>query len=539
MLHRDAPFGLASYRGLAEPFRDPQPRKYTASSLTSTSRHPKTPSSGQQVHAVGPLPEDVMVMVIAYLGVADILVIRRLLPIECNKWLKYLTEDRTIWLNFILQPTYPVSERVSQAAGTMSAQELENEVRKQFELSRRWSPKAQPDVPIRPRTSRRLAMPNNEFLTAMASMDSWVAVASDLGGVYVCAPFGENYKHGLKWIRVLSLTVQIAKLCVGVSNGCVSVMWAGCVTEDGAPSYRCGVVSALAEDLLQAQSRTQGGLLLDSSDFIHSIALDLRNPASEVMGIAIGERYCAVVDAAHIFQVFMHRPLGNEAPARSEFQGPHRSSRRTITLQFLPCDQLLIYSDSFIAIHKPVAPSTTVMERKYWTHLPTETFFGLLNQFRSSSITNSGHMRVPILAFSNSGEEITHYDLRVPYLEAEGSEPGSYGLTHRRSFFYLLSPALGAFSMGTVNGGCYRSVWITTGSSFQPLGIALGRRFANSYDPSMSHQAPLDRALLDLGDYGDLAMIQGRPGPLFAFHEGEGMLLGGTRGGSDLVMLEY
>ncbi|QRW24246.1 hypothetical protein RhiXN_10570 [Rhizoctonia solani] len=477
-----------------------------------------------------------MVMVIAYLGVADILVIRRLLPIECNKWLKYLTEDRTIWLNFILQPTYPVSERVSQAAGTMSAQELENEVRKQFELSRRWSPKAQPDVPIRPRTSRRLAMPNNEFLTAMASMDSWVAVASDLGGVYVCAPFGENYKHGLKWIRVLSLTVQIAKLgrraevCFLVI---LPVAYSNFVQAIDAGS------SALAEDLLQAQSRTQGGLLLDSSDFIHSIALDLRNPASEVMGIAIGERYCAVVDAAHIFQVFMHRPQGNEAPARSEFQGPHRSSRRTITLQFLPCDQLLIYSDSFIAIHKPVAPSTTVMERKYWTHLPTETFFGLLNQFRSSSITNSGHMRVPILAFSNSGEEITHYDLRVPYLEAEGSEPGSYGLTHRRSFFYLLSPALGAFSMGTVNGGCYRSVWITTGSSFQPLGIALGRRFANSYDPSMSHQAPLDRALLDLGDYGDLAMIQGRPGPLFAFHEGEGMLLGGTRGGSDLVMLEY
>ncbi|GAB1524038.1 hypothetical protein RhiTH_007190 [Rhizoctonia solani] len=453
-----------------------------------------------------------MVMVIAYLGVADILVIRRLLPIECNKWLKYLTEDRTIWLNFILQPTYPVSERVSQAAGTMSAQELENEVRKQFELSRRWSPKAQPDVPIRPRTSRRLAMPNNEFLTAMASMDSWVAVASDLGGVYVCAPFGENYKHGLKWIRVLSLTVQIAKLCVGVSNGCVSVMWAGCVTEDGAPSYRCGVASALAEDLLQAQSRTQGGLLLDSSDFIHSIALDLRNPASEVMGIAIGERYCAFLCTGR---------KGMKRRLVQNFRGH------------------IAHPEGFIAIHKPVAPSTTVMERKYWTHLPTETFFGLLNQFRSSSITNSGHMRVPILAFSNSGEEITHYDLRVPYLEAEGSEPGSYGLTHRRSFFYLLSPALGAFSMGTVNGGCYRSVWITTGSSFQPLGIALGRRFANSYDPSMSHQAPLDRALLDLGDYGDLAMIQGRPGPLFAFHEGEGMLLGGTRGGSDLVMLEY
>jgi hypothetical protein len=80
-------------------------------------------------------------------------------------------------------------------------------------------------------------MPNNEFLTAMASMDSWVAVASDLGGVYVCAPFGEHYKLGLRWIRVLSLAVQISKLCVDVSNGQVSIMWAGSVVQDGAP--RC------------------------------------------------------------------------------------------------------------------------------------------------------------------------------------------------------------------------------------------------------------------------------------------------------------
>ncbi|CCO33499.1 hypothetical protein BN14_07578 [Rhizoctonia solani AG-1 IB] len=113
-------------------------------------------------------------------------------------------------------------------------------------------------------------MPNNEFLTAMASMDSWVAVASDLGGV------------------VLSLAVQISKLCVDVSNGQVSIMWAGSVVQDGAPSNRCGVVSASVEDLVEAQSRTQGGLLLDSSNFVTLASLDLRNPASEIMDIAIG-----------------------------------------------------------------------------------------------------------------------------------------------------------------------------------------------------------------------------------------------------------
>ncbi|CAE6349667.1 unnamed protein product [Rhizoctonia solani] len=515
MLHRDAPFGLASYRGLAEPFRDPQPRNYTATGPTSAPRHTKPPSSAEQSHAGGLLPEDVMIMIIAYLSVADILVIRR-----CNKWLKYLTEDRNIWLNFVLQPTYPVPECVSRV-GTMSSQELESYVRKQFELSRRWSPRTQPDVPIRPIASHRLAMPNNEFLTAMASMDSWVAVASDLGGV------------------VLSLTGQIGKLCVDVSNGRVSIMWAVNMIEDGAPSNRCGVVSASVEDLVEAQSRTQGGLLLDSSDFVTLNTLDLRNPASEIMDIAIGERYCAVVDAAHVFQVFMHQSPENETPTRSEFHGPHRSSRRTITLQFLPCDQLLIYSDSFIVIYKPITPSTTTMERKYWTHLPTETFFGLLNQRRSSSITTSGHMRVPILAFSSTGREITHYDLRVPYSDTENSEPDGYGLTHRRSVSYLLSPALGAFAMGTINGGCHRSVWITTGSGFRPFGIALGRRSTDSHDPSISYQAPLDRALLDLSNYEDLIMTQKPLAPLFAFHEGEGMLLGGVRRGSDLFMLAY
>jgi hypothetical protein len=90
------------------------------------------------------------------------------------------------------------------------------------------------------------------------------------------------------------------------------------------------MVSASVEDLVAAQSRTQGGILLDSSDFVTSTVMDLRNPASEIMDIAIGERYCAVVDAAHIIQVFMHRlpddiPI---SPLRSGFQGPHRSSRK-------------------------------------------------------------------------------------------------------------------------------------------------------------------------------------------------------------------
>ena len=56
MLHRDAQFGLASYRGLAEPFRDPQPRRYTAPVPTSMSRHTKPPSATQQIHAGGVLP---------------------------------------------------------------------------------------------------------------------------------------------------------------------------------------------------------------------------------------------------------------------------------------------------------------------------------------------------------------------------------------------------------------------------------------------------------------------------------------------------
>ncbi|CAE6463575.1 unnamed protein product [Rhizoctonia solani] len=530
MLNRDAPFGLARHRGLVAPLRDPEPRRYTAPGPAS--HHTKTQSEVSHSH-VGILPEDVMVMIIEYLRVADVLVVRR-----CSKWLKYLTEDRHIWLTFLLQPTFPVPECISRV-GSMSSHELENQVRRQFELSRRWSPKSEPETPIRPMTERELPMPNNEIMTAMASMDSWVAVASDLGGVYMCTPFGEHYKSGLIWIRVLSFAGEIKKLCVDVSNGRVSVMWVGSVSENGASSYRCGVVSALVEDLILAQSRTQGGLLLDSSSFVNATTVGLRNPASEIMDIAIGERYCAVVDAAHIFQVFMHRPLANETPPRSEFQGPHISSRKTISLQFLPYDQLLVYTDSFIAVYKPVTHSTTTMERKYWTHVPTETFFGLLTQRRSSNLTNSSHIRIPILAFDSSGTQITHYDLRVPCSEQGGSEPDDYGLTHRRSVSYLLSATLGPFSMGTINGGCYRLVWITTGTNRRPCGIALGRTSLGNYDPSTSYQAPLDRFLLDLGNYADLIKTHSLSGSLFAFHEGEGMLLGGVRRGWKLIMLQY
>ncbi|KEP49956.1 hypothetical protein V565_089520 [Rhizoctonia solani 123E] len=528
MLNRDAPFGLARHRGLAEPLRDPEPRNHPTPGPAS--RHTKTYSEVSQSN-VGILPEDLMVIIIEYSSVADILVMRR-----CSKWLKYLTEDRHIWLTFLLQPTFPVPECISRIK-TMSSGELESQVRRQFELSRRWSPKDRPETPTRPVTEHVLPMPNNEILTAMASMDSWVVVASDLGGVYACRPFGERYTSGLVWIRVLSFAGQINKLGVDVSNGRVSVMWVGSIKEGGVSSYRCGVVSALAEDLISAQSRTPGGLLLDSSSFVNATTVDLRNSASEIMDIAIGERYCAVVDAAHVFQVFMHRPLQNETPPRSEFQGPHMSSRKTISLQFLPCDQLLVYTDSFIAVYKPVTPSTTTMERKYWTRVPSETFFGLLTQRRSSNLTNGGHIRIPILAFDNTGTQITHYDLRVPC--SEPGEPDDYGLTHRRSVTYLLTAGLGPFSMGTINGGCSRMVWITAGTNRQACGIAFGRTSLGNYDPSTSYQAPLDRFLLDLSSYAALIKAHSLSGPLFAFHEGEGVLLGGVRRGWKLIMLQY
>lgn len=65
----------------------------------------------------------------------------------------------------------------------------------------------------------------------MSSMDSWVAVASDLGGIYVCAPFDKRFETQRKWIRVFSAPIAINKLSVTMwgDSGCerVAVMWAG------------------------------------------------------------------------------------------------------------------------------------------------------------------------------------------------------------------------------------------------------------------------------------------------------------------------
>ncbi|KAB5591779.1 hypothetical protein CTheo_4771 [Ceratobasidium theobromae] len=561
------PFGLARYRGLAEPFHDPLPRDHhlhhhrlthrTGSghaTRSSSSRHGSEDDT--QSHS-GILPEDVIVIILGHLSVAEIMVIRRVSggcsifsPSEswnsndffkCSKWFKRLSENRQIWLDFILQPVFPLPACDAQLS-RLPIEALEAHVRRQFELARLWSP-PEPNTPIRVSRSRRLAMPNNESLTAMSSMDSWVAVATDLGGIYVCAPFG---KGSVKWIRVLSLSVEITKLRVTVwsepAGERVGVLWAGCLNVQGAPlSYQCGIASALAGDLAAAQSRTQGSILLSSSDFVTSTMVDLRNPASEIMDIAIGERYCAVIDAAHIIQVFMHRSLEDSiamSPERSGFQGPCRSSRKTISLQFLPCDQLLVCSDSFIAVYKPVSRVTTAMESKYWTPVPSTNFFGLITQHRSSSIALSSHMSVPIWALSTKGTEITHFDLRVASYDSEGSETNDYGLALRRSVSYLLSPSLPPFPMGTINGGHSRLVWIAEGSG-QFFGVALGRICTGQYSPYTSYQTPLDRAALDLGEYGRLIKEHAPSGPLFVFHEGEGKLLGGVRGAPDLVMLEY
>jgi hypothetical protein len=177
------------------------------------------------------------------------------------------------------------------------------------------------------------------------------------------------------------------------------------------------------------------------------------------------------------------------------------------------------------------------MESKYWTPVPSTNFFGLLAQYRSSSITVSSHMSVPILALSTDGTEITHFDLRVACSDLEGSEI-DYGLSHRRSVSYMFSPLLQPFSMGTINGGHSRLVWITSGSG-QPFGIALGRVCTGQYSPSTSYQAPLNRAVLDLDEYAELIRECSPSGPLFVFHEGEGKLLGGVRGAPDLVMIAY
>lgn len=260
MLHRDMPFGLARYRGLAEPFHDPLPRDHhlhhhrlthrTGSghaTRSSSSRHGSEDDT--QSHS-GILPEDVIVIILGHLSVAEIMVIRRVSggcsifsPSEswnsndffkCSKWFKRLSENRQIWLDFILQPVFPLPACDAQLS-RLPIEALEAHVRRQFELARLWSP-PEPNTPIRVSRSRRLAMPNNESLTAMSSMDSWVAVATDLGGIYVCAPFG---KGSVKWIRVLSLSVEITKLRVTVwsepAGERVGVLWAGCLNVQGAP----------------------------------------------------------------------------------------------------------------------------------------------------------------------------------------------------------------------------------------------------------------------------------------------------------------
>ncbi|KAG8704946.1 hypothetical protein FRC08_001935 [Ceratobasidium sp. 394] len=538
MLHRDLPFGLARNRGHAEPFFDGQP-----SILRKP--NPKIPQtragnvSREQQDGHETLPEDVIVIILGYLTVAELMVVRR-----CGKWFKYLTENRQLWINFISHPYFPTPAS-TPPLDTLPTHTLEHLVRRQFELSRTWSPKklntaSSLVVPIR--RSYRLFMPNNESLTAMASMDGWVAVASDLGGVYVCAPFGLGFERGVKWIRMLSVPVEINKLCVAVWRGsggdCVAVMWAGRLSV--ALEFQCGLVTASVEDLVASQSRTQGRIVLSTSDFVSSSTMQVRNPASEIMDIALGDRYCAIVDAAHIIQVFMHRTSSDErvdAPNRFEFQGRYRSSRKTISLQFLPNDQLLFQSDSYIAIYKPVSPDSSVISTRFLTRLPSTHYFGLLAQRRSSAAPSiPNYMSVPLLALSESGAEVTHFDIRLS--PSDGENTGDYGFSYRRSVPYLLAPWMKPFSLGTINGGHSRLVWMTSAEG-QPFGIALGRLCQGSSDPLQLYEAPLNPTELELGEYRKALLEHTPSGPLFAFHEGEGKLLGGVHGTPDLFMMEY
>lgn len=83
--------------------------------------------------------------------------------------------------------------------------------------------------------------------------------------------------------------------------------------------------------------------MLSTSDFVSSSNLQLRNPVSEIMDIAVGERYCAVVDAAHIIQMFAHHLLETDpdlALPRSEFPGPRRSSRKVSSGSVRLCECL-------------------------------------------------------------------------------------------------------------------------------------------------------------------------------------------------------
>jgi hypothetical protein len=205
----------------------------------------------------------------------------------------------------------------------------------------------------------------------------------------------------------------------------------------------------------------------------------------------------------------------------------------------LPYNQLLARSDGFIAVYKPVSLDSSTMLPRYFTRLPSTHFFGLLAQHHSSTIPSVGdYMSVPLLALGSNGTEVTHFDIRVASAEVDVSGVSDYGLSHRRSVSYLLVPWLQPFSLGTINGGHSRLVWITSGKG-RPFGIALGRQSTNHSDPTVSYQSPLDRTALDLGDYGAALVEQAPLGPLFVFHEGEGKLLGGVRRTPDLFMLEY
>jgi hypothetical protein len=179
------------------------------------------------------------------------------------------------------------------------------------------------------------------------------------------------------------------------------------------------------------------------------------------------------------------------------------------------------------------------MSPKYFTRLPSTHFFGLLAQHSSSTIPSVGdYMSVPLLALGSNGEEVTHFDIRVASTEVEAPGDSDYRFSQRRSLSYLLAPWLRPFSLGTINGGHSRRVWITSGQG-RPFGIALGRLGTSHSDPTLSYQSPLNRTALDLGKYGEALIKQAPSGPLFVFHEGEGKLFGGVRRTPDLFMLEY
>ncbi|KAF8606174.1 hypothetical protein BDV93DRAFT_521023 [Ceratobasidium sp. AG-I] len=541
MLRRILPFGLARNRAQAEPFFDQESRPAPTTVQQVAGRNEsnipsRTFESKLDNYAI--LPEDVLFIILGHLTVAELLVTR-----QCSKCFKQLTENRYFWVKFLLQPSYPILAS-TPPLDTLSVQELEAMVRRQFELSCLWSPNSNESPPIPVCRSRQLSMPNNESLVAMSSMGSWVAVASDLGGIYLCTPFSGHFETKGGWIRVFSTPIRISKLSVAVwgesGRERVVVMWAGQVDAE----FRCGIVSASVNDLVAVQGSATGGVVLSTSDFVTSSTLQLRNPDSEIMDIAIGERYCAVVDAAHIIQIFAHRLLEGDRDTtlpRSEFRVPRLSSRKTVSLQFLPHDQFIVQSDAFIAVYKPMPPPSTIIVIKYHTPVPSTHFFGLLTQRRSSSIVPSSEtLNIPMLALSENGSDVTHFDLHVSSdIEDHGTH--DYRLSPRHSFSYKLVPWLQPFALGTINGGHSRLAWITSGAAGrgEPFGIALGRRCMGNGDPEALYQAPLDRAALDLGAYGKVLGRESPSGPLFAFHEGEAKLFGGVMGSPELFILEY